>query len=149
MFCSRLMKEFKFLRIRQIHSTIIKYEEKAAPDKANKPSGSLRMEEDILGSPLHTCTNLDKKILVWVKRFPSLAEVPDQVTIDCMQKAHTKARVRVCFILMGISIAAFIGSVIMGKRDVASGKNILTERLKYYEKVREQANAEKQNKGKE
>lgn len=142
------MKELKFLRIRQIHSTFVKYEEKAPTDNANKPPKRMQLQENILGSPLHTCSNLDKKILVWVKRYPSLDEVPDRVTLECIQKAHSTARIRVSFILMGITILGFIGAIIMGKRDTASGKNILTERLKHYEKIKAEANAAKQDSGK-
>ena len=33
----------------------------------------------ILGESLYTLTNFDKRILVWVKRFPSMDKVPKQV----------------------------------------------------------------------
>jgi len=29
---------------------------------------------------MHQVTNLDKRILVWVKRYPSIAEIPQNVT---------------------------------------------------------------------
>lgn len=33
----------------------------------------------VLGESLYTLTNFDKRILVWVKRFPSMDKVPKQV----------------------------------------------------------------------
>lgn len=33
----------------------------------------------ILGETVHTLSNFDKRILVWVKRFPSMDQVPKQV----------------------------------------------------------------------
>lgn len=34
----------------------------------------------ITGTFMHSVTNFDKRILVWVKRYPSMADVPAQVT---------------------------------------------------------------------
>ena len=38
------------------------------------------MKKFYLGPPMHAVSNLDKKILVWVKRFPSIDQVPDYVS---------------------------------------------------------------------
>lgn len=35
---------------------------------------------NVLGTRMHRVTNFDRRMLVWVKRYPSLAEVPDEVT---------------------------------------------------------------------
>lgn len=34
----------------------------------------------ISGSPFHTVSNFDKRILVWVKRYPSIDQVPAKVS---------------------------------------------------------------------
>lgn len=47
MFSTRLVKQFRSIRIRQFHSTLIKYEDKVVPEsKATKPP---QMQENILG----------------------------------------------------------------------------------------------------
>lgn len=44
--------------------------------------------------------------------------------------------------MMAFAIIGSILAVISGKRDVAAGKNIITERQKWYDKVKEQARKE-------
>ncbi|KOC71347.1 Protein FAM162B [Habropoda laboriosa] len=105
-----------------------------------------------LGTPSYNVSNFNKRILVWVKRYPSIDQVPSQLPIEVIQQAHTKARIRVCFIMMIFSILGLLISAQIGKRDVASGKNIYTERTKWYNEIKEKANREKQealNAGKE
>lgn len=51
-------------------------------------------------------------------------------------------RIRVSFIIMGFSIIGFIASAMIGKRDVAAGKNLVTERMKWHQEIREKAKSE-------
>ncbi|XP_017893546.1 protein FAM162B-like [Ceratina calcarata] len=146
MFCGRLSKQL--LRARQFHSTLVKNETKPTPPSSKSTTSKTKMtaeelQEHVLGAPLHTVGALDKFILVWVKRYPSISEVPAQVSIPCIQKAHTKARIYVCYMMMVFGIAGFFISSWMGKRDAAAGKNIVTERMKWYEEVREKGRKEK------
>ncbi|CAL7943931.1 unnamed protein product [Xylocopa violacea] len=93
MFCARLTRQLKLLRVRQLHSTLIKNEEKpiSETNKTRKYTDS-ELKHSILGSPLHTVSNLDKRILVWVKRYPSMDKVPAQVSFDCIHRAHTQGK---------------------------------------------------------
>ncbi|XP_029035578.1 uncharacterized protein LOC114872496 isoform X2 [Osmia bicornis bicornis] len=89
MFHIRLVKQFRSIKIRQFHSTLIKYEDKVVPEnKSTKPSP---VQENILGSPFHTVTNLDKRILVWVKRYPSIDQVPDKVSVYTKSTCYSKS----------------------------------------------------------
>ncbi|XP_003694589.1 protein FAM162B isoform X2 [Apis florea] len=152
MFCTRLIRQFKCFKIRQLHTTFVKNENKPVtetpkaktetPKAANISQAEKEAIEFVSGETLHTLSNLDKRILVWVKRFPSMDQVPKQVSIRTIQLAHTKARIKVCFYMMAFAIIGSILAVISGKRDVAAGKNIITERQKWYDKVKEQARKE-------
>ncbi|KAK2585335.1 hypothetical protein KPH14_010016 [Odynerus spinipes] len=95
-----------------------------------------------LGSNMYAVTDFDKRILVWVKRFPSIAEVPKEVTRDCMLQAKTKARVRVCNIMIVCTIIGFILAAISGKRDVAAGRTLYQRRQEWYEGLRREHEAE-------
>ena len=140
MFHTRLVKQFRSIKIRQFHSTLIKYEDKVVPE--NKSTKPPPVQENVLGSPFHTVSNLDKRILVWVKRYPSMDQVPDKVSIECIQKAHAIARVRGCLLMTVLAIIGFMVSVYMGKKGTAAGKNVMTERLKWYKKVEEEGRKE-------
>lgn len=61
---------------------------------------------------------------------------------QCIQHAHTKARIRICFVMMFLAIVICFSAVIMGKRDVAAGRNIATERMKWYTEVKEKGRRE-------
>ncbi|XP_034174069.1 UPF0389 protein CG9231 isoform X1 [Osmia lignaria lignaria] len=140
MFHIRLVKQFRSIRIRQFHSTLIKYEDKVVPE--NKSTKPPQAQENILGSPFHTVTNFDKRILVWVKRYPSMDQVPDRVSIDCIQKAHAIARVRGCLLMTVLAIIGFMVSIYIGKKETSGGKNIMTERLKWYKQMEEKGRKE-------
>ncbi|XP_076544721.1 uncharacterized protein LOC117601452 isoform X2 [Osmia lignaria lignaria] len=89
MFHIRLVKQFRSIRIRQFHSTLIKYEDKVVPE--NKSTKPPQAQENILGSPFHTVTNFDKRILVWVKRYPSMDQVPDRVSLYTKSTCYSKS----------------------------------------------------------
>ncbi|CAK9795789.1 Protein FAM162B [Anthophora quadrimaculata] len=148
MLCTKLTRQLKLLSVRQIHSTFVKNESKPVPETSTTTQPGTKtakkVVENVIGSPLHTVSNIDKRILVWVKRYPSMEEVPSQVPIETIQRAHTKIRIHICFAMMAFSIIGFYVSVRMGKHDVASGKNILTERAKWYNEVQEKARKEKE-----
>lgn len=64
------------------------------------------------------------------------------ISYQCIQNAHTKARIRICFVMMALAIIICVSAVMIGKRDVAAGKNIATERMKWYTEVREKGRKE-------
>ncbi|OAD59998.1 hypothetical protein WN48_06748 [Eufriesea mexicana] len=150
MFCARLIRQFKF-RGRQLHSTLVKNESKpvsettksAETSKASESKSSdQKLNEFAIGSPMYALSNFDKRILVWVKRFPSLDQVPDQVSIRTIQLAHTKARIIVCGYMMVFAIIGCIIAVSIGKRDTAAGENIATVRMRWYKEVAEKGRKE-------
>ncbi|KAL8578374.1 hypothetical protein ACOMHN_031748 [Nucella lapillus] len=49
------------------------------------------------GEPLHRTSYLDKKILVWTKRYPSVSKVPNEVSRARMKRAKDVFRIRVSF----------------------------------------------------
>ncbi|CAK9820600.1 Protein FAM162B [Anthophora plagiata] len=147
MLCTKLTRQLKLLSVRQIHSTSVKNESKPVPETSTTQTATntaQKITENVIGSPLHTLSNIDKRILVWVKRYPSMEKVPPKVPIETIQRAHTKLRIHICFAIMAFSIIGFYVSVKIGKRDVASGKNMLTERAKWYNEVQEKAKKEKE-----
>ncbi|KAF3426696.1 hypothetical protein E2986_09523 [Frieseomelitta varia] len=153
MFCIRLTRQFKLSRVRQLHSTVnVKNENKVVSEtsKTAETSQSTVNKEKVdfvtgTRPPMHAVSSMDKRILVWVKRFPSIDQVPDYVSYQCIQHAHTKARIRVCFIMFFLGIVICVAAVVAGKREAASGKSIATERVKWYMEIKKKAEEEKKN----
>lgn len=148
MFCARLSRQL--LKARQFHSTLVKNEIKPTPSTtkssttAKTEMSAQELQDHVLGAPLHTVSTFDKFILVWVNRYPSMNEVPAQVSLPCIQRAHTKARIYVCQIMTLLAIVGFFLSSWAGKKDVAAGRNILTERLKWQAEVKEKGRKERE-----
>ena len=85
MFCTRLIRQFKLLRIRQLHSTFVRNENKSVSEKSkttetSQSTGQKEQVDFVRGPPMVALSNIDKRILVWVKRYPSLDQVPDYVS---------------------------------------------------------------------
>ncbi|XP_014468988.1 PREDICTED: UPF0389 protein GA21628-like isoform X2 [Dinoponera quadriceps] len=88
-----------------------------------KSSGDIKNDE-VLGTKMHRVTNFDRRLLVWVKRYPSFAEVPDEVSVDCLLNSRSKARIKSTNYLMVAAVIGCIGAVILGKRAADKGENL-------------------------
>ncbi|XP_076239853.1 protein FAM162A [Calliopsis andreniformis] len=146
---ARLIRQLRLPRTRQLNCTSIKGNKSESNEPLPKPSNPLpttkseeSAEASAIGAPVRHVTNFDRRLLVWVKRYPSMDQVPDRVTLECMQKAHTRARIKVCNMMIVFAIIGFILSSMQGKREIASGRNILIDRLKHMEKLQEQGKIE-------
>ncbi|KAH0944451.1 hypothetical protein HN011_007620 [Eciton burchellii] len=89
------------------------------------------------GTRMHQVTNLDKRILVWVKRYPSIAEIPQNVTEECMLSARGKMRVKICnYMIVAIVIACVVNTV-LGKQQAEKGDNLIKQRKDWYKEIAE------------
>ncbi|XP_043264385.1 UPF0389 protein CG9231 [Colletes gigas] len=155
MFRSLFLRQFKLPRSSQLHSTSTSRNKSPSlsnqtpkpNDQSSKPKNQESSEFQV-HSHMHTPTAMDKKILVWVKRYSSIDEIPNQVTYDCIQRAHTKARIRVCNYLIVFALFGFIVSVWNGKRDIASGRHIISDKMNWVREQRQKGLAEAEAKAK-
>ncbi|KAL8573580.1 hypothetical protein ACOMHN_047850 [Nucella lapillus] len=76
------------------------------------------------GEGLHRTSDFDKKILVWTKRYPSVAEVPEEVTETKMKKAKDLFRIRVNIMMAIVTVGLCVVYVWAGKRAASRGENI-------------------------
>lgn len=76
------------------------------------------------GEGLHRTSNLDKKILVWTKRYPSIADVPEEVTETKMKKAKDVFRIRVNIMMAIATMGLCVLYIWSGKRAARRGENI-------------------------
>ncbi|XP_012526899.1 UPF0389 protein CG9231 [Monomorium pharaonis] len=95
---------------------------------AQKSNETVKDTTGVIGSRMYPVTNFDKRILVWVKRYPSVADVPNNVTEDCMLAARSKARIKTCHYMIVITLIGCLGAAILGKRAAASGDSLFKQR---------------------
>ncbi|XP_078037320.1 UPF0389 protein CG9231 [Augochlora pura] len=147
MFSVRLLKRF-IMPIRQINTMPAKRNKLPSSDQVSKPQtapttpGSepakkLNPEDlHVIGADMHYVSNFDRRVLVWVKKYPSVDRVPRLVPWSTMQRANTTARIRVCYVMMVVSVIGFVYAVVSGKREASSGRHIIGERMKWVEEQR-------------
>ncbi|XP_011881205.1 PREDICTED: UPF0389 protein CG9231 [Vollenhovia emeryi] len=95
---------------------------------AQKSSETTTGTEGVLGSRMYRVTDFDKKILVWVKRYPSVADVPKDVTTECILTARSKARIKTCNYMIAATILGCIIFITLGKRGAAKGETLHKQR---------------------
>ncbi|XP_018340671.1 PREDICTED: UPF0389 protein CG9231 isoform X2 [Trachymyrmex septentrionalis] len=104
--------------------------DKIPAQKNNEPT-----KDSVMGSRMHRVTNFDKRILVWVNRYPSIADVPKDVTTDCILGARSKARIKTCNYMIVFTIIGCIGAVILGKRQAKRGETLFKQREDWLKEV--------------
>ncbi|KAI1299334.1 putative UPF0389 protein [Halotydeus destructor] len=55
----------------------------------------------------HSPTSLEKRILVWYKKYPSLKDVPDSIPWATLEKVKRKARIHLNIALVGVFAIGF------------------------------------------
>uniref|UniRef100_A0A8D0F6Z7 Family with sequence similarity 162 member B n=1 Tax=Strix occidentalis caurina TaxID=311401 RepID=A0A8D0F6Z7_STROC len=53
-------------------------------------------------------SKFDKKILLWTGRFKTEEEIPSRIPPEMLDRARNKARVKTCYIMIGLSIVAYV-----------------------------------------
>ncbi|XP_051711360.1 protein FAM162B isoform X2 [Oryctolagus cuniculus] len=64
----------------------------------------------------HKPSQFDKKILLWTGRFKSMEEIPTEVPPEMIDAARNKARVKACYIMIGLTIIACFAVIASAKR---------------------------------
>ncbi|KAF7990584.1 hypothetical protein HCN44_000389 [Aphidius gifuensis] len=75
--------------------------------------------DSLINAHLHNPNSLEKRILVWFKKYPSIDQVPVEVPIDIVQSATSKFRIRIANVMMVMTIIGCIYTVLTGKKEKA------------------------------
>lgn len=123
MFSTQLIRHFKIPNItRRLNTSSIMRE---AKEPTIRSEADRKLVEDVIGTKMHKVSNFDRWILVWVKRYPNKAAVPEKVTMDCIVQANSRARIRTCNIMIVATIIMCICTVISGKTDKSVQDSIM------------------------
>ncbi|KGL82932.1 Protein FAM162B, partial [Tinamus guttatus] len=93
-------------------------------------------------------SKFDKKILLWTGRFKTEDEIPPRIPPQMLDKARNKARVKACYIMIGLSIVACFAVIASAKKAAARHESLTSWNLAKKAKWREEAALAAQAKGK-
>ncbi|XP_025238163.1 protein FAM162B [Theropithecus gelada] len=80
-----------------------------------------------------------KKILLWTGRFKSMEEIPPRIPPEMIVTARNKARVKACYIMIGLTIIACFAVIVSAKRAVERHESLTSWNLAKKAKWREEA----------
>ncbi|XP_010003511.1 PREDICTED: protein FAM162B [Chaetura pelagica] len=84
-------------------------------------------------------SKFDKKILLWTGRFKTEEEIPQRIPPEMLDKARNKARVKACYIMIGLSIVACFAVIASAKKAAARHESLTSWNLAKKAKWRKEA----------
>ncbi|XP_064422746.1 protein FAM162B-like [Latimeria chalumnae] len=63
-------------------------------------------------------TPFDKKLLLWAGRFRKEEEIPEVVSMQMLNAAKNKVRIKACYVAIGLTLLACFAMIISGKSAV-------------------------------
>ncbi|KAJ6655231.1 hypothetical protein lerEdw1_005575 [Lerista edwardsae] len=106
-------------------------------DHQNKSPGAAEKMHKVPGG--HKPSAFDKKILLWTRRFKTEDEIPPRIPPEMLDAARNKARVKACYIMIGLTIVACFGVIASAKRAVERHESLTSWNLAKKAKWREEA----------
>lgn len=83
-------------------------------------------------------SEMDKKILTWSGRFKTAEQIPEFVSYEMISAARNKVRVKVCYWMMGTTIAACLVMVFLGKRAAGRHESLTNQNMEKKARWREE-----------
>ncbi|XP_036921003.1 protein FAM162B [Sturnira hondurensis] len=87
----------------------------------------------------HKPSQFDKKILLWTGRFKSMEDIPPRIPPEMIDAARNRARVKACYIMIGLTIIACFAVIASAKRAVERHESLTSWNLAKKAKWREEA----------
>uniref|UniRef100_A0A8B9TB48 Family with sequence similarity 162 member B n=1 Tax=Anas platyrhynchos TaxID=8839 RepID=A0A8B9TB48_ANAPL len=84
-------------------------------------------------------SKFDRKILLWTGRFKTEEEIPPRIPPEMLDRARNKARVKACYIMIGLSIVACFAVIASAKKAAARHESLTSLNLAKKAKWREEA----------
>ncbi|XP_067903951.1 protein FAM162B-like [Heterodontus francisci] len=81
---------------------------------------------------------LDKRFLLWSGRFKREEDIPEMVSIEMLYAARNKIRVKICYLMIGLTVVACLVMVISGKKAFKKHENLTQWNLEKKAKLKEQ-----------
>ncbi|XP_015211413.1 protein FAM162B [Lepisosteus oculatus] len=105
-----------------------------------KPEGT----DPVHRTPGYKPSRFDKKILLWSGRFKTEDDIPAIVSFEMLATARNKARVKICYIMIGMTVVACFVMIASGKRAAERHETLTSWNLAKKAKWKEEAKHEQQ-----
>ncbi|XP_047715807.1 protein FAM162B isoform X1 [Prionailurus viverrinus] len=93
-------------------------------------------------------SQFDKKILLWTGRFKTMEDIPPRIPPEMIDAARNKARVKACYIMIGLTIIACFAVIASAKRAAERHESLTSWNLAKKAKWRKEAALAEQAKAK-
>ncbi|XP_046436160.1 UPF0389 protein CG9231 isoform X2 [Neodiprion virginianus] len=120
----RLIATYPTLRDSKSTSAATTNSESTTNATKNSTPKETPIDSNVFGTRWVTPTKRDRRMLVWLKYYKSVDEVPEKMTYEKLDKAQNKFRIKACTYMM---IATLIGcyiSVYWGKMKAERGESV-------------------------
>lgn len=94
--------------------------------------------------PGYKPSDLDKKILIWSGRFKTADQIPELVSFEMIDAARNKVRVKACYVMMGLTIAACLLMVFLGKQAAGRNESLTNQNMEKKARWREEVQRERE-----
>ncbi|NXS68313.1 F162B protein, partial [Pandion haliaetus] len=84
-------------------------------------------------------SKFDKKVLLWTGRFKAEEEIPPRIPPEMLDRARNKARVKACYIMIGLSVVACFAVIASAKKAAARHESLTSWNLAKKAKWRQEA----------
>ncbi|XP_024938317.1 UPF0389 protein CG9231 [Cephus cinctus] len=109
----------------------------AKPSSVNTTSAQ-RESPSVFGPQMHKLTNFQKRVLVFARRYPSMADVPDKVTTEVLTQSQSKARIRASNFLLVFTALGCIFMIYSGKKEAEQGVSLTKINQEWHKKINEE-----------
>ncbi|KAG7273341.1 hypothetical protein CRUP_030239 [Coryphaenoides rupestris] len=96
--------------------------------------------------PGYRPSEMDKKLMIWSGRFKTADQIPEFVSIETMNAARNRMRVKGCYVMIVITIVACLGMIISGKRAAGRHESLVGQNMERKAKWRQDYLEEQQQK---
>ncbi|KAI4888015.1 hypothetical protein NFI96_034679 [Prochilodus magdalenae] len=88
--------------------------------------------------PGYRPSEMDKRILVWSGRFKTKEQIPEQVSFEMIDAARNKVRIKACYVMIALTIAACFCMILLGKEAASRNDNLTTRNMEKKARWREE-----------
>ncbi|XP_037071814.1 UPF0389 protein GA21628-like isoform X2 [Pollicipes pollicipes] len=81
---------------------------------------------------------LDKKTLVWDKRYKSVDDVPAMLPYQTVVQSRNRFRIRINLLMIALTVLAAIGMVYTGKERAKAGESVERRTIERHRQLRAQ-----------
>lgn len=86
----------------------------------------------------HKINRFERYLLVWGGKYKTIAEVPDLVSQDTLERARNKARIKINLMMIGVTVLGCLAMIYSGKKAQAAGESVVKINQDWHKKINEE-----------